>query len=258
MTLMTAAIRNQESSAQKASEYFVRRVMVLVVRKTKVACSHGSGVFIVGPSKKVAVLTAQHVAVGTGRLGLTFNGHTVGDAITKTISAPQKLDIALMMVHPDVASEVLAQDNAIPLSALDSCDHQDTLGKGTQLVVGGFPIQYQYQAGSQTRNIDIVCFAKSAGCDGTRLSFDWSTVEVRGDSFPAAQLNIYPETRFEQTKPSGLSGAPVFRAIQPQNGEIWVPHTAMRLAAIAVEFKSRRELAIPVWCWRTWVQEMLQ
>ena len=255
---MTTGNRNVEASAQKACEQFVRHVMVLVARRTASNISHGSGVFIVGPSKTVAVLTAQHVAVGDWRLGLTFNGHTVGDAIIETISAPRKLDIALMMVRADVASEVLAQNNAIPLSALDDCDHPTALQKGTPLVAGGFPIQYQVKVADQTRNTDIVCFAQSVGCDRAHLSFDWSTVEVRCDSFPSAQLNIYPDTKFEQKAPSGLSGGPVFRAVPPQDHELWAPHVVLRLAAIAVKFNSRREIAIPVWRWRDWVHDAMK
>lgn len=232
-------------------------IALVVVTRPNEPMSHATGVLVAG-KRNVLLLTAAHVVAATARRCLYAVDDQYPDFDAVIEFAPGDLDVAAIILKSAVAD--VLRSKAVSASDMDDCSHPRELGKGTPLIVAGFPLQFSHEVTNQfgnpqRRNTDIVAAIQSSGCDQRFVSFDWKGGQFDGDEFPFSKLGLSPGQHVPFKKPSGLSGAPVFRVDEQISGIM--SRTPLRLCAIASQFSNGREQAIPIWRWRNWIGGLL-
>ncbi|MGE0551595.1 MAG: serine protease [Kofleriaceae bacterium] len=240
----------------------VMRSLVLIVfaRQGERTPYHGSGTLVLGPSGRLAILTAAHVVQPGDLVSLVTREGFVQDTVDEVVHAPERLDIALAFVREPLASSL--RGLAIGPDRFETSTAR-TIPNGAQLVAAGFPEQFTFDARHPThgwlqhRFVDIFHYTTDFNHDDRNISIVWESGHVIGDSFPYDELEVPRDAKVQFKKPNGLSGGPVYYIRSTRAGSLWSPSADATLIGIATEFTNRRELALPWWRWSDWVREAL-
>lgn len=251
-----------ERVAHEALTAFVRRSLVLIVfaRQGERTPHHGSGTLIVGPSDRVGVLTAAHVVRPGDFISLVTTDEFHQDVVDEVVHAPDNVDVAIAFVRRSVAPAF--RDSALALESIEFSTKRK-IPQGSLLVAAGFPEQFTYDERHPThgwlqhRFVDVLNPTSDFKHDHRFISIRWKQGTVTGETFPFEDLGVPRETPIQFKKPSGLSGGPVYRVRTTQKGVLWSPTSDATLVGIAIEFVSRRELALPWWRWSQWVRNVM-
>jgi hypothetical protein len=181
------------------------------------------------------------------------------DAVETVVHAPGGLDVAIAFVRDHVASKFV--EVALPTSQLENRPER-RIPTGSLLVAAGFPEQFTYDAHHpagwvQHRFVDILNYTSDFRHDHRFISIGWKEGEMVGHDFPFDEVGVPRGATIPLKKPTGLSGGPVFLIRATRKNEIWSLGADASLIGVSIEFKNRRELALPWWRWASWVQETM-
>lgn len=212
---------------------------------------------------RVCVLTARHVAEDVlsrrHHSGIFWRGlpDALRDCFVQAYTAPDDVDVAVLLLKPEVAPGLVAATSLTSDAVAASDDGE--IGAGQAVALAGYPWDLKrHPAGSDRATFTVLHLlpAVRPGCGAERHSPAGMHLGLSVDAttLPTGAARDMPE-------PAGVSGAAVWRVANRETapGELWSPTRDAKIVGVQVSyFASLRCLrAEPVSSWGKWFHETL-
>lgn len=226
----------------------------------------GSGTLVRTPANKIIVLSADHVLKDVGA------GFSLGAEGIKTIGDP----FAAIWKHPDATVDVavaLLQPRAAEACGQQAINWQSIAAAGDDWVEGepaivcGFPVDYRVERVDEVRKVVTQSYVPVAyttlvhGTDNAgRYKLAWGDAFARDDDrnplLPV--FDIKPGELFQQKRPTGVSGGPLWRLRPLDTREIWSASRAADIIGICESWDEESIAFCPsTRVWGPWFREVI-